>query len=227
MATFSWLALSLKDTRLRFLLGGSYIALLFLSMSSLNNIALPALVSAPIIAGTLIVGRFSSASEKRHSSIVYFSRTLYLTYLAIITIYLGLVSLVLFLGSYQPIDLDHGFFLNHLYQIYLVLSWFSPVLLILLALFIPLKLISSRIILIFENWKRKRFNTMLLGGQAPVHSGHTEQEIKPETATVWNHYKVTIYLIIIMAILTMISLFSNGMSGVDTNFYIRYIEPAT
>lgn len=241
--TLSWLIISVRENRVNLIICALFGALAILSIANLFNVLSPlSLASGPLIIGLLI---FNSLPPSGRS--ISFSKMLYFTYVSMIAIFIGIISLFITITALIPIDSDQNYLRNYAYQVYLILSSLSPVFLILLAFSIPIKLIGGKVIRMFSNWRiGKKENIVMRNGSLDSHGLNILDEsisvgsngdvlnadlINNRKSRGFDRRKVAICLILIISgssLITLIPLYVSSINdqdyrgGVDTDFYVRW-----
>ncbi|TLX88756.1 MAG: hypothetical protein E6K94_11735 [Thaumarchaeota archaeon] len=206
-ATLLWLILSIRS-KIKFTIATVYgittiIAALF-SQYTLLEIAV--ILSIPIIITLLLINTFTS------KKFLISDRNLVINYLAIIGIATGIAAIIsslgpLYLGSNGSILIR-----NFAYEIYLILSSFSPILLILLILSFPVKLVTDGIIKSILTVRNGIINMVL-----------SRDTIKPLTKL----FLLLLFMslsasMVIIPHLKVINI-DNKDVGVDTHYYVEWI----
>jgi hypothetical protein len=193
--------------------GGLTIIGLLFKLDTLINII--ALSSVPIIILLLMYNKFLPRKK-----ILSAYSGLTVNYLAIIGIIIGVVAVILSLGpvlSIPPPAISHV--RNYAYDIFVLFSSFSSVLMFLLIFCFPVKLITN----VFMN-KRRNFKNEK--GNNNSHS--ITSSFFPRAATVKLRSKIIYLTIFILLSITLVliphQLSNNQQIGVDTGYYIFWID---
>ena len=211
VTTAFWLALSLKY-RLRFAVAIIYgISAILLAYFNLETpLDLMAIVSLPIISILLVVNMLLP------NKFLVSDRNLVISYFSIIAIGFGMLSLIISLqNTYFPDELTQ--WRSIAYEIFLISTGLSPVLLILLILSVPVKIIVNEVITSLRRFNKKFINHMVLP--------------KSETRLVAKIFLLSMFMIL-SATLVIIPHQStvnkdNKDVGVDTHYYVEEIAMLT
>jgi hypothetical protein len=212
LTTALWLGLSLNH-KVRFAVGTIYgITALILASLNLNELLDAfAVLSLPLISILLIINTLIS------NKFLLSDRNLVINYFAIIGIGISLLTLLI---SIQPINFDLEE-LTHLrsiaYEIFLISTGLSPILLILLILSLPLKVIVDESISSI-----RRFNKMFMHSMT-LQKSRTSLPAKIFLLSLFMLLSATMVIIPHQSVLNK----DNQDVGVDTHYYVEEIELLT
>jgi hypothetical protein len=136
-----WLVLSIREKKLKFAVAATYGGLIVIAASAnLGILDIIALTSIPIAIFFLLYNRF--ACEKKILN-TYIAINLSVNYLAITGIATGIIGIIISSVTFFPFP--SIYIRNYAYEIFVLLSSFSPVLLFLLVMCFPLKLLMNEV----------------------------------------------------------------------------------
>lgn len=206
-ATLSWLILSIRS-KIRFTIATVYgiITIITALFSQYTFLKIVVILSIPIIISLLLINTFSS------KKFLISDRNLLINYLAIIGIATGVMAIIFSLGPLYLGPDGSTFMRNFAYEINLIFSSFSPILLILLVLSFPVKLVSDGI--------TKAILTVGNGINNIVLSTHA---MNPLT-------KLLLLLLFMSLSVSMVMIphlklinIGNKDVGVDTHYYVEWV----
>jgi hypothetical protein len=205
-----WLALSLKTTvRIRMCVVSFYsiIAIISALLSPNALLEITALVSGALVISLIII------NSLRFKKFLIYDSSLVINYLVIIGILIGIIALAISLAPlYLHPDEQIPLANNLAYEIYLIFSTLSPILLILLILCFPVKIIFDYFVV-----KLLKINNIFLSRDA-IYSG----TINPLT-------KILLLFLFIGMSASMVIIphqkainFDSSDIGVDTHYYVQW-----
>ena len=208
-----WLGLSLRGRVTRIVIPTIYggIALLTAAANYAMLLDIIALTSIPIVLSVLLYDRFVSKKKLLHVR----PNILFINYVAVLSTVAGIIGIIVSLAPTFGVRLGSFYVRNYPYDIFLLLSSFSPVLILLLISGFPIKVFIKEFMTKILRFKNKNTNL--------VHSDRTE--IKPR-------FKI-IFLLLFMILSIAIALVphhpavnkDNQQIGVDTDYYIQWVNP--
>ena len=205
-----WLALSLKG-KARFIAPVIYGGIALLASTANHDAVLDivALVSIPMVISFFLYDRF--VSKKKNNGILHtHASRLLVKYLAMISIITGCIGLISSITVLLAIPSDSAHIRNYTYEIFLLFSSLSPVLMILLIGCLPVKLFIKG----FMDGILKIKNNQI--GSTPSN----DSCVKPKSKI--------IYLLLVMLLSVFLALIphqpsinrDNQQIGVDTDYYV-------
>jgi hypothetical protein len=206
-----WLGLSLRGKISRIAIPIIYGGIVLTTAAGNYDVLIDniALMSIPIVMSVLLYDRFASKKILDvHQNI------LFINYVAILSTVAGLIGIIISLSPIFSIRLDSFYVRNYPYDIFLFLSSFSPLLILLLISGLPIKLFINEFITKILKIKNKKIDLF--------HSNGTT--IKPK-------FKF-IFLILFMLLSIAIALVPHHPAvnkdsqriGVDTDYYVQWVN---
>jgi hypothetical protein len=207
-----WLGLSLRGKVKRIAIPVIYggIALLTAAANYDMFLDIVALTSVPILLSVLLYDRFGSKKK-----ILYVRpNILFMNYLAIMSTVAGIIGIIISLASIFGIRLSSFYARNYTYDLFLLLSSFSPVLILLLISGFPAKLFIDEFMTKILKFKNKKTDLVHCNGI----------KIKPKFTI--------IFLLLFMLLSIAIALVphypvvnkDNQQIGVDTDYYVQWVN---
>jgi len=207
-----WLALSLKG-KARFIAPVIYGGIALLAATANHDAVLDivALVSIPMVISFFLYDRF--VSKKKNNGILHtHANRLLVKYLAMIGIITGCIGLISSITPLLAIPSDSAYVRNYTYDIFLLFSSFSPVLIILLIGCLPVML----------------FIKGFMGGILKI-KNNQNGSLPPNDTCIKPKSKI-IYLLLFMLLSVVLALIphqpsinrDNQQIGVDTDYYIAW-----
>ncbi|MFL6453550.1 MAG: hypothetical protein ACJ71L_06060 [Nitrososphaeraceae archaeon] len=220
--TAAWFVLSAKG-KLRFFLPAIYCGgLTLLTVATGVHILfdITIIMSMPVIIALLIFNRF--LDQKRLKILNDKSNTLLINYFAIAGTVIGIIGLFIYLIPLFYVSRYFIFIRNYEYDLYLLLSSFSAVLLLLLLGCVPLKIFMEE------------FRTVILRIKRIDNTRFIVSNDNYDNDSVNSKYKF-IYISLFMLLSLVIALIPhqpqinpNGQQiGVDTDYYVKWINALT
>ena len=203
-----WIVLSIRG-KARFILiavlGGLIVISLLAKISILLDII--ALMSVPIIILFLIYNKFA------YKKVLHINTNLSINYLALVGFATVIVSITMSLARFFSISISSIPIRNYSYDIFLLVSSFSPVLMFLLILCFPVKLLMKEFMIGILKFKNNRSSLLL-----------SKDCIKSKTKF--------IYLLLFVSLSIIIAIIpnqppinkDNQQIGVDTGFYVNWVN---
>jgi hypothetical protein len=208
-----WLGLSLRGRVTRIVIPTIYggIALLTAAANYAMLLDIIALTSIPIVLSVLLYDRFVSKKKLLHVR----PNILFINYVAVLSTVAGIIGIIVSLAPTFGVRLGSFYVRNYPYDIFLLLSSFSPVLILLLISGFPIKVFIKEFMTKILRFKNKKTDL--------VHSNRNE--IRPR-------FKI-IFLLLFMILSIAIALVphhpavnkDNQQIGVDTDYYIQWVNP--
>jgi hypothetical protein len=208
-----WLGLSLRGRVTRIVIPTIYggIALLTAAANYAMLLDIIALTSIPIVLSVLLYDRFVSKKKLLHVR----PNILFINYVAVLSTVAGIIGIIVSLAPTFGVRLGSFYVRNYPYDIFLLLSSFSPVLILLLISGFPIKVFIKEFMTKILRFKNKKTDL--------VHS--KRNVIRPK-------FKI-IFLLLFMILSIAIALIphhpavnkDNQQIGVDTDYYIQWVNP--
>jgi len=207
----SWLGLSIRGKIRRIAIPIIYGGTALLAAAGNYNVLLAniALMSIPIVMSVLLYDRFASKKilDVRPN-------ILFINYVAILGTVAGLIGIIISLSPIFSIRLNSFYVRNYPYDIFLFLSSFSPVLILLLISGLPIKLFINEFIKKILKIKNKKIDLFY----------SNDTTIKPK-------FKI-FFLLLLMLLSIAIALVphhpainkDNQRIGVDTDYYVQWVN---
>jgi len=218
--TAAWFVLS-ANGKLRFVLPAIYcggLTLLTVATGAHLGFDITIIMSIPLITALLIFNR--SLGQKRLKVLNDKSNTLLINYFAIAGTVIGIIGLFNYLIPFFYVSRDLTFIRNYEYDLYLLLSSFSAVLLLLLLSCVPLKLLIKEFKTVILRVKRIDNTHCVVSNNDDYNNGSVNSKYK------------FIYVSLFMLLSFAIALIPhqhqfnpNGQQvGVDTDYYANWIN---
>ncbi|HYZ49744.1 MAG TPA: hypothetical protein VE593_02575, partial [Nitrososphaeraceae archaeon] len=217
--TAAWFVLS-TNGRLRFFLPAAYCGGLTLLAATGHQILfdITIIMSMPVIIAILIINRF--LKQSRLKIVNNSSNTLLVNYFAIAGTVIGIMGLSIYLMPLFYVSRYMIYIRNYEYEIYLLLSSFSAVLLLLLLSCVPLKIFLKELRTALVRIKR-----------IDNHQSIVSNKDYNDNDSINSKYKF-IYILLFMLLSLVIALIPhqpqinpNGQQiGVDTDYYVNWIN---
>ena len=217
--TAAWFVLS-TNGRLRFFLPAAYCGGLTLFAATGHQILfdITIIMSMPVIIAILIINRF--LKQSRLKILNNSSNTLLVNYFAIAGTVIGIMGLSIYLMPLFYVSHYMIYIRNYEYEIYLLLSSFSAVLLLLLLSCVPLKIFLKELRTALVRIKR-----------IDNHQSIVSNKDYNDNDSINSKYKF-IYILLFMLLSLVIALIPhqpqinpNGQQiGVDTDYYVNWIN---
>ena len=217
--TAAWFVLS-TNGRLRFFLPAAYCGGLTLFAATGHQILfdITIIMSMPVIIAILIINRF--LKQSRLKIVNNSSNTLLVNYFAIAGTVIGIMGLSIYLMPLFYVSHYMIYIRNYEYEIYLLLSSFSAVLLLLLLSCVPLKIFLKELRTALVRIKR-----------IDNHQSIVSNKDYNDNDSINSKYKF-IYILLFMLLSLVIALIPhqpqinpNGQQiGVDTDYYVNWIN---
>src|SRR5919198_919950 len=212
--TILWLELSIRH-KAKLVTVITYLAIMVIAIATKIDLLLEieALISIPFIISLLIYNKFSFT---RKQIVNTYPNSLFINYVALIGIVIGIIGVIISLSpifSIQPDSMPLG---NYSYNLFLFFSSFSPVLILLLISCLPVKLFVNGFISAILKIKNKKIINL------PVSTHNTN--IKPR-------FKL-IYLLLFTLLSIAVTLIphyptinsDNHQISVDTKYYVKWVN---
>lgn len=216
-----WITLSLR-TKVKFVVPIIYIAIItsiWLLPESPNLSAaildIAALISIPIVVTFSIYNKFLS---KRNMSIINSTihKNLIVNYLAILGILIGIIGLVNPSSSFFSLQISLTHIRNYAYDVFLLLSTFSPILILVLITSLPSKILINEVMVGILKIKN---STLYLS------SSDTGFRIKSSSKIIYLLLFMLLSIIVVLIPHLPATNKDNRQVGVDSDYYVNWLLP--
>lgn len=216
-----WLTISLR-TRIKSVIPIIYVAIitpiwLLPEGSNLSAAILDiaALISIPIIISFSLFNKFLS---KRNMSILNSTNhtNLLVNYLSIIGIFIGIIGLVNASSSFFSLQLSSTNIRNYAYDVFLLFSTFSPILILLLITSLPSKLFINEVMVGILKIKNKTLDSS---------SSVTGFRIKSSSKIIYILFFMLLSIIVVLIPHLPAINKDNRQVGVDSDYYVKWLLP--
>jgi hypothetical protein len=205
-----WLVLSLKgNAKLTIPLTYGGIALLIVAANYDILLDIIALISIPVILSLSLYDRFASKKI-----LIVNANFLSINYLALLGTVIGIIGVVISLYPIFDIELNSMYARHYTYEIFLLLSSFSPALILLLISSVPSKLFFNEFMTKILKFRTNKIDLF----------PSNENKIKTKF--------IIIFLLLSMLLSTAVALIphqltinkDNQQIGVDTDYYVKWVN---
>ena len=223
-----WLTLSLRG-KVKFVAPVVYAAIVAItSAASLDMLVdIVILMSIPIVISFLIYDRFVYKKWKKNILNMYANHLL-VNHFAIIGIVTGIISIIISLGPLFSIAPNSIPVRNYAYDVFLLFSSFSPVLMLLLISCLPVKLFVKGFLTGILKIKNNRSGPPPASNEYNNNNNNNNDIIKSSRSKI-------IYLLLFMLLSVAVALIphqpninrDNQQIGVDTGYYVSWVDALT
>lgn len=223
-----WLTLSLRG-KVKFVAPAIYVGVTSIAAAaSLDTIVdIIILMSIPVVISFLIYDRFVFKKWKKNILNMY-ANLLLVNYFAIIGSITGIISIIIIsLGSLFSIAPNSIPVRNYVYDIFLIFSSFSPILMLLLISCLPVKLFVKAFLTVILKIKNNR------SGPPPPHAFNHDGDNynNNNSGIIKSSRSKIIYLLLFMLLSVAVALIphqptinrDNQQIGVDTGYYVSWV----